>query len=29
MAKNEFRADFGDIKTYERLKEDTDWLSKL
>jgi len=29
MAKNEFRADFGDVKVYERLKEDKDWLKEL
>lgn len=29
MEKNEFRADFGDINVYERLKEDKDWLKDL
>ena len=29
MGKNEFRADFGDIEVYERLKENSDWLRQL
>ena len=29
MEKNEFRADFGDIEVYERLKEESDWLKEL
>jgi dTDP-glucose pyrophosphorylase len=29
MAKDQFRGDFGDIKVYEQLNKDTDWLRKL
>jgi hypothetical protein len=29
MAKNEFRGDFGDLEVYERLKNNTEWLSRL
>ena len=29
MGKNQFRGDFGDIKVYDQLKKDSDWLNKL
>lgn len=29
MSLNQFRGDFGDIKVYEHLKKDTQWLKKL
>lgn len=29
MAKNQFRGDFGDIKHYEQLVKDSNWLKKL
>ncbi|MFW9818732.1 MAG: nucleotidyltransferase family protein [Candidatus Thorarchaeota archaeon] len=29
MKKNQFRGDFGDKKTYEHLREKTNWLSEL
>ncbi len=29
MNKNQFRGDFGDIKEYERLKEDKKWITEL
>ncbi|MHA2123192.1 MAG: nucleotidyltransferase family protein [Promethearchaeota archaeon] len=29
MTKDQFRGDFGDIKVYEQLNKDTDWLRKL
>ena len=29
MAKNQFRGDFGDIKIYEHLNRESDWLKKL
>lgn len=29
MDENEFRADFGDLEVYERLKENSDWLKNL
>ena len=29
MAKDEFRGDFGDLEVYERLKNNTEWLSAL
>ncbi|MCK4481361.1 MAG: glucosamine-1-phosphate N-acetyltransferase, partial [Candidatus Lokiarchaeota archaeon] len=29
MKKNQFRGDFGDIATYEKLCENSSWLSNL
>ncbi len=29
MAKDDFRADFGDLEVYEQLKNNMEWLSKL
>jgi len=29
MTKDQFRGDFGDIKVYEQLKKDADWLREL
>lgn len=29
MGKNQFRGDFGDLATYERLSEDSSWLKEI